>query len=409
MLRTSAILSGVSNRWFRFVIALVAIAAAGAAGYRIFQHEQQLARVDASTRAGAYAAESAISTISEIKAALHAYVAEGQEHDFWTARASMLIDKLRGSFADIDHAATANGVADTEELDLSDRLAAAEKRARAHLSAGRLLLAGEIIFTEARDLLDAMRIGIAGRRDAFVQAADRQRAEMRREQALLALGAAAVLAMAVLVLVPVGRIAVPERGTVSVAPPEPVVRDHRTAPVAAGATDAPKLDRHPKVRVGSIPPSSDPSVSPVAPSAAPAPQHRTAPAVPPAPVASVPPNSVPLAEAAAVCTDLGRVSQSNEISALLGRAAEVLTASGVIVWVASENRDELFPAAGSGYDERLFERIGSIRRDASNITAAAFRGGATADNWRGKRGAGRTRRAAAHGSWARRCLFGRVA
>jgi hypothetical protein len=84
---------------------------------------------------------------------------------------------------------------------------------------------------------------------------------------------------------------------------------------------------------------------------------------------------VALTEVAAVCTDLGRVSQSNEISALLGRAANVLCASGVIVWVASENRDELFPAAASGYDERLFNRIGSIRRDASNITAAAFRGG----------------------------------
>ena len=59
----------------------------------------------------------------------------------------------------------------------------------------------------------------------------------------------------------------------------------------------------------------------------------------------------------------------------MGRAADVLSASGVIVWVASENRDELFPAAASGYDQRLFERIGSIRRDASNLTASSFRGG----------------------------------
>jgi hypothetical protein len=69
------------------------------------------------------------------------------------------------------------------------------------------------------------------------------------------------------------------------------------------------------------------------------------------------------------------VSQTNEIDALLGRAARVLSASGVIVWVASENRDELLPAASSGYDERLFERIGSIRRDAANLTASAFRAG----------------------------------
>jgi hypothetical protein len=51
----------------------------------------------------------------------------------------------------------------------------------------------------------------------------------------------------------------------------------------------------------------------------------------------------------------------------------VLSASGAIVWVASENRDELFPAASSGYDDRLFDQIGSIRRDEANLTAAAFR------------------------------------
>ena len=341
----------MSNRWFRFVIALVAIATAGAAGYRIVQHEQHLARVEASRRAGDSAAESAITTISEIKAALHAYVATGQGRDFWTARAGMLIDKLRGSFAGLDGAATAMGIPVTDELDQSERLLAADKRARAYLSGDRLLLAGEVIFTEARDLLDAMRIGIAGRRNALVQAADRQHAEARREERLLAIGAAGVLVMAVLVLVPVGRAtAIEDPATLGTA-------HNRTAPIAPVAPIAPSPARLPKVRVGAIAPG--------------APEHRTAPVAPVEPLAPV----SPLPEAAAVCTDLGRVSQSNEISALLGRAANVLAASGVIVWIASENRDELFPAVASGYDERLFERIGSITRDAANLTASAFRGG----------------------------------
>ncbi|MGH9174101.1 MAG: hypothetical protein ACRD1H_07070, partial [Vicinamibacterales bacterium] len=195
----------MSNRWFRFVIALLAIGAAGAAGYRILQHEQQLARAAASARAGESAAESAITTISEIKAALHAYVAAGQGHDFWTARAGMLIEKLRGSFVELDRATAAHDVVTADELDLSDRVAAAEKRARNHLGAGQLLLAGEVIFTEARDALDAMRIGIVGVRDAIAEAADRRTAEIRREQAMLLVGAAGVMVMAVLVLVPPGR------------------------------------------------------------------------------------------------------------------------------------------------------------------------------------------------------------
>ena len=89
---------------------------------------------------------------------------------------------------------------------------------------------------------------------------------------------------------------------------------------------------------------------------------------PPAPV-------VALADAAAVCVDLARLSDSGEISKLLERAAAVLNATGIVVWMASEDRAELFPAAAAGYDERLFSRIGSIPRDASNLTGAAFRDG----------------------------------
>ena len=78
-----------------------------------------------------------------------------------------------------------------------------------------------------------------------------------------------------------------------------------------------------------------------------------------------------------MCVDLARLSDSGEIAKLLERAAAVLNASGIVVWMASENRGELFPAAAAGYDDRLFSRIGSIPRDASNLTAAAFREGSS--------------------------------
>jgi hypothetical protein len=74
-----------------------------------------------------------------------------------------------------------------------------------------------------------------------------------------------------------------------------------------------------------------------------------------------------------VCTDLARVAQTNEISGLLERAAQVLDATGVVVWMSSQDRSELFPAASAGYDDRMLARIGSIPRGAANVTAAAFR------------------------------------
>jgi GAF domain len=55
--------------------------------------------------------------------------------------------------------------------------------------------------------------------------------------------------------------------------------------------------------------------------------------------------------------------------------AKVLDASGAVVWMASADGRELYPAASAGYDERLLARIGTIPRTANNVTAGAIRSG----------------------------------
>jgi hypothetical protein len=310
----------MSNRWLRFVIALLALGAAGAAGTRIYQQERLLAGDVATVRANDLSAESAVNTISELKAALHAYVAQGQGYAFWTTRAEMLVDRLRASVLELDAAAVAVGVPLTEALDMIDRLVTHEQRAREHVRVGEELLAGEIVFREARDLLDAMRLQVARAREQIDLAAGTRQAAIRREQALLALGAAGVLGFAMLLLVIPGRVAGPE---------------------TLGAAKALPAD--------------------------------ATPAAPPTRTSSAAPAEPDLAAAASVCTDLARVAQTNELSGLLERAAEVLDAAGVVVWMSSQDRSELFPAASAGYDDRILARIGSIPRGAANVTAAAFR------------------------------------
>jgi hypothetical protein len=338
----------MANRWLRFGIALLALGAAAAAGYRIFEQEQRLNHDVLAMQSSDRAAETALGTVSELKAALHAYTAEGQNEAFWTARAAAMIDRLRSSILELEAPAAAAGVALTEALDLTDRLAATEQRARDHVNAGQKLLAGEVIFSEARDLLDAIRLQVASARSGVAQAAGAVQASVRREQALLALGGGGILAFATLLLVIPGRVTNP-----------PVVLE-----------DTPNI----------LEPIEADAVATRLPSAGSAP----APA-PPAPAPAVP--TLSLREAAAICTDLGRVSQSIEISALLERAGKVLNASGVIVWMASTDGRELYPAASAGYDDRLLARIGSIPRNAANVTAGALRdaaprtspgGGATA-------------------------------
>ncbi len=43
------------------------------------------------------------------------------------------------------------------------------------------------------------------------------------------------------------------------------------------------------------------------------------------------------------------------------------------MWVASNDGNQLAPVASHGFDPRILARIGTIPRDSSNLTAAAFR------------------------------------
>jgi hypothetical protein len=78
-----------------------------------------------------------------------------------------------------------------------------------------------------------------------------------------------------------------------------------------------------------------------------------------------------IGEAAAVCTALSRVSTGAEIPAVLAHAAEVLDASGIILWLGAG--EDLFAATSHGYHPRVLARLGPIRRNAENATAAAWR------------------------------------
>jgi hypothetical protein len=60
---------------------------------------------------------------------------------------------------------------------------------------------------------------------------------------------------------------------------------------------------------------------------------------------------------------------------LLERAALVLGASGLIVWVADQGGTSLFPLLAHGYPPNVLARMGSIARDADNAAATAYRQG----------------------------------
>jgi hypothetical protein len=82
---------------------------------------------------------------------------------------------------------------------------------------------------------------------------------------------------------------------------------------------------------------------------------------------------------AGLCTALARVVDRNEIQQLLQEAAHELNAIGIIVWTWDTIGDELRPALVHGYSSRVLAQLPPVRRDADNVTAAAFRSGQTCE------------------------------
>jgi transcriptional regulator with XRE-family HTH domain len=100
-------------------------------------------------------------------------------------------------------------------------------------------------------------------------------------------------------------------------------------------------------------------------------------AVDPEPVTAACQPELELADVAHLCTDLGRVLEIRDVAPLLGRAATILDAIGLIVWVWDPQATALKPALAHGYSDDVLARLPRVRRDTDNATAASFRSGET--------------------------------
>jgi cytoskeletal protein RodZ len=76
-----------------------------------------------------------------------------------------------------------------------------------------------------------------------------------------------------------------------------------------------------------------------------------------------------------VCTAFGRVEHADDVQPLLDKAAALLDATGVIVWIWDAAAEQLSPALVHGYSDKVLAQLPTVGRDADNPTAAAFRSG----------------------------------
>jgi len=267
------------------------------------------AHADLSTRLDA-----AADSIAAIRTAQQNYTVPGQRRETWFEAMSGHVRQLYDEIAGIRPRVRASSSAAALQALSSDidTLIAADARARENLRLGQDLMAADVIVSDSRATLDTMlsRVRDIGRNEQ--SAAATADASLTREQWIVFGSAATAWLIVALVL-------------------------------ALTKT---------KVEAAQVSPVEEQPVEASAP-------HDAA--------------SVNLAAAADVCTALARLTDATELPALLSRAADIVDASGIILWMGAG--DELFAVSAHGYTPAIISRLGAIARHAENATAAAWRTG----------------------------------
>ena len=339
----------MGRRSVRITLFVFALLATAGLGYRAVTDERDLTLARQDGARLDQAAEEALSALLDLRGSMHAYVAPNQGTDFWGQRVGMLFDTLKQRLVALDMAAAASWGSLAQSLDGLDQLTAADKRARQYADRGEMLLAGDVLFAEVRDLLKAVTEEVGAVRNAHRGQADRQVAGFRQEQAVLAMAGVAVWLLVALMLLPTAG---------SVAVKDPVEWRHELAStLKKPKAEGPTLDLKKIEAVESL-----------------------------APVAPVP-DLPDLKVVAEICADLSALTDIGALSGALARASDVLGAKGLIVWVTSNDGAMLSPVSTHGFDARVVKRFRAIDRAGANLTAEALRANAP-------------RSCAAHGSTA---------
>lgn len=327
-------MSRLSVRFFLLVVCLTAI---GGAAFQLWSSDRS-ARLDAVSAAQInHLSRAASAGIADLRAAQQAYVAAGQGEEFWFDRVTAIHRQLEEQLAGLRTNVTA-----PEAIVALDEAAAAiqdfgqmDQRARDYTRNRQLILASDMIFADGIELTKRAGDAIAVAATAEQVGRDAGAAAVRKTQVLALAGAAGIAVLSLLLLVP-GRRAVAAATPVTIAPVSHAVLSD--------------LDEF------------RPAARPVK---APAAQPQQPP----------PPRAVNIGGVATLCNDLARITDTHALPGLLERAAAVLDASGIILWIADPDGRELSPILVYGYPPHLATRLGTLARDAGNLTASAYRTG----------------------------------
>src|SRR6185436_1188242 len=187
------------SRSVRIACLVVGVLATAGLAFRAIQDQSSLTKIRQDASSLDREVDETAELLLDLRASLHAYVAPGQGLPFWGKRAQETIATLKQKLQTLDQMIAPSGGSMQESLDGVDQLVAAEKRARTYVSRDEMNLAGDVIFTEVRDILASATTQVQSLRTNLRGDSDRRAASLQSEQLILS-GAAIAVWIAIAVL-----------------------------------------------------------------------------------------------------------------------------------------------------------------------------------------------------------------
>ena len=311
----------------RIAVFVLFVLAVFAAGYRLLDLQQQASADSKRKTEFDTSLNNILVSVSDLRAAQQAYVADGQEGTFWITRVGLIQKTILDDLARLTSLASSSKA--TESLSAATMVMSDFSKMDKHVAEyrrnGHRLMASDLIFTEGQEMTNiaAKHLRTALTQEQELRASlDKQRL---RDQAATIFGAAAVGLLTTLLLLPFSRPAVASPTALNADQPLDIVK------TLGGSTVPPLVTK------------SAPSTS--------------------------------LAEIAELCSDFSRVTDADTLPTLLRRASGLINGARIVVWLADPTGVQLRPVLAHGYRAEMLDQLGAIKTDADNATATAFREG----------------------------------
>jgi hypothetical protein len=309
------------------LVVLLFVTAAGAAAF-VWSVDQQLAAIAAAEHRADSRFDTLVQSIARFDATQQLYDPAREPETDWFARVRRLLTQIESEAKGLHTSAASSAAARTFD-DITARVVSAVAKAEENLRDGHDLMAADLVQDEAKPGAEAMRAAVLEWRAAEGNATESARTALVQQLWMVLGGTLGFWAIGVLLLAP---------------------RQTAAAPAAAASLSI------------LAEPAGETAIAPPA----------EAPPVQSAPIEAV--QAIDLVPAAELCADIARADSGETLAALVDRAADVIGASGIVVWLAGSG-DELVPALAHGYGPHANGLLGTLPLSEENVTTRAWHSG----------------------------------